>query len=261
MAKRRLDGARTILTGASSGIGYALALELARHRARSVVVARREDRLHQLAEAIRSAGGEVELVVGDVTDPLVRRRLLEVAVNRYGGLDVLINNAGMGAFGPFDQATPERLRRVMEVNFFALAELTRAAVPLLKQGRKPIIVNISSVLGHRAVPGSSEYCASKFAVQGLSEALRVELRPYGIDLLVVCPGLTRTEFTANAIQPSAKPDWPAHPGVTPEYVARKTVQAVCAGQREIMPFAWGKVLCWLNWIAPSWVDRFLARFV
>jgi len=260
MSHRQLLGARAIVTGASSGIGRAIALELAREGTRLVVSARRTDRLAEVAEAIRAVGGEVEMVVGDVTDPAVRQGLVEAARNRYGGLDVLVNNAGMGAFGRFDSAEAERLRRVMDVNFFALAEMTRAAIPLLKQGNRPIVVNVSSVLGHRAVPRSSEYCASKFAVEGLSESLRVEFKPLGIDLLVVCPGLTQTEFTARSIDPGQKPGWPEHPGVPAEYVARKTVRAMRAGRRTIMPFAWGRFLCTLNAIAPSLVDRVLARY-
>ena len=93
----------------------------------------------------------------------------------YGGLDLLVNNAGIGAQGRFAEADPARLRQIMEVNFFAPAEMTRAALPLLKQGRRPMIVNIGSILGHRGIPGTSEYCASKFAVQGFSESLRAEL--------------------------------------------------------------------------------------
>lgn len=260
MTRRYLRGARAIVTGASSGIGYALAIALAREGARLVVVARREDRLVQLAEAIGAVNGGIEAVVGDITEPDTRQKALDAARARYGGLDVLVNNAGMGAFGLFEQASPDRLRRVMEVNFFALAEMTRSALPLLKQGNRPIVVNISSVLGHRAVPRSSEYCASKFAVEGLSEALRVELRQHGIDVLVVSPGLTRTEFTASAIQRSDKPAWPEHGGVPAEYVALKTVRAMRAGRRQIMPFAWGRLLCVVNRVAPSLVDRVLARY-
>ncbi len=260
MSRRTLKGARAIVTGASSGIGHALALELARAGARLIVTARRADRLARLAEAIVALGAEVRSVVGDVTEPDTRERVVEAARSAYGGLDVLVNNAGMGAFGRFEHAGAQRLFRVMNVNFFALAEMTRTALPLLKLGEKPIIVNISSVLGHRAVPRSLEYCASKFAVQGLSESLRVELMPLGIDVLVVCPGLTQTEFTAHSLDAANKPAWPSHPGVPAEYVARKTVRAMRAGRREIMPFAWGKALVWISRVAPSLVDRYLARF-
>lgn len=260
MSKRQLSRSRVIVTGASSGIGHALALELAREGARLVVGARRADRLAQLAGAIGDVKGQVRTVVGDVTDPATRQRLIDVALAAYGGLDVLVNNAGIGAFGRFESADGDRLRRIMEVNFFALAEMTRQALPILKQGTNPLIVNISSVLGHRAVPRSLEYCASKFAVEGFSQSLRVELMPYGIDVLVVCPGQTQTEFTANSIDRTNKPDWPEHPGVPAQYVARKTVRAMRSGRREIMPFAWGRFLCWMNRIAPSLVDRYLARY-
>jgi len=248
------------VTGASSGIGRALAIELARNGVRLVVVARRADRLAALADEIQSIGGVVRTLAADVTDPAARQQAVDAAVSAYGGLDLLVNNAGIGAFGRFEQSDPERLRRVMEVNFFAPVELTRVALPELKRGTKPMVVNISSVLGHRAVPRSAEYCASKFAVQGFSESVRVELRRHGIDVLVVCPGLTRTEFTASAMSRGNKPDWPAHAGVSAEYVARRTVRAICAGKREIMPFAWGRVLRLMNHLAPSLVDRILARY-
>ena len=88
----------------------------------------------------------------------------------------------------------------------------------------------------------------------------MELIPQGIDVLVVCPGLTQTEFTANSIDRTNKPDWPEHPGLPPRYVARKTVRAMQSGRREIMPFAWGRLLCWMNRVAPSLVDRYLARY-
>jgi short-subunit dehydrogenase len=260
MSTRTLAGSRAIVTGASSGIGRALAMELAREGVRLVVVARRADRLAALADEIQSAGGAVKTLAADVTEPAARQRAVDTAVSAYGGLDILVNNAGIGAFGRFEQADPERLRRVMEVNFFALVELTRVALPELKRGTKPIVVNISSVLGHRAVPRSAEYCASKFAVQGFSEAIRVELRRHGIDVLVVCPGLTQTEFTKSATSRGDKPDWPQHAGVSTEYVARRTARAIRAGKREIMPFAWGRVLRFANQIAPSLVDRILARY-
>src|SRR4029079_8217356 len=118
--------------------------------------------------------------------------------------DLLINNAGVGALGRFEEAGAERLRRIMEVNFFALVEMARLAIPALQQGRRPLIVNISSILGHRAVPRSSEYCASKFAVQGFSESLRAELTRLKIGVLVVSPGTTATEFFDHAVESLGK---------------------------------------------------------
>lgn len=260
MPKREIRGCRAIVTGASSGIGRALSLELARQGASLVLLARREDRLRQLADEIRRDGGCVETIVGDVTDSVARREAIEAARMRLGGLDALVNNAGVGAMGMFEKADPDRLRRVMDVNFFALVEMTRLALPLLKQGKNPILVNVSSILGHRGVPYSTEYCASKFAVQGFSEALRAELARDGVDVLVVSPGTTKTEFFDSVLEKTDEPRWPTHGAVPAEYVARKTVQAMRSGRHEIIPFGWGKVLCLLNRLAPGLMDRVMARY-
>ena len=124
MARRTIRGSRGILTGASSGIGRALAAELVREGARLVVVARRSEHLERLAAELTEAPGQLEIVTGDVTLPDTRTAVVERAQTDFGGLDLLINNAGIGAMGPFVEATPERLRRVMEINFFAAAEMT-----------------------------------------------------------------------------------------------------------------------------------------
>ncbi len=259
--KRELRHRRAIVTGASSGIGREVALELARHGVGIVAVARREDRLLALAQQVADLGGTVETVVGDVSDPSTRQRAIDAAQNKLGGLDILVNNAGVGAMGLFDDATPERLRRVMEVNFFSLVELTRSALPLLKLGVKPIVVNVSSILGHRGVPHSSEYCASKFAVQGFSESIRAEFAQLGIDVLVVSPGTTETEFFEKVIERTAEPHWPDHRPVTAAEVARQVVRAIRTGRHEIIPYRWGKVLCWLNRLSPRLVDRMMERYV
>ena len=261
MSKRQIRGCRAIVTGASSGIGRAVSRELARQGAFLVLFARREDRLQQLREEIQQGGGRAEVVAGDVTDPEARKRAVDTARACFGGLDVLVNNAGIGALGLFEDSDPQRLRTVMEVNFFALAEMTRLALPLLMQGRDPILVNVSSILGHRGVPHNSEYCASKFAVQGFSEALRAELTRHRIDLLVVSPGTTETEFFDRVIARTGEPQWPAHGSVSAQYVARKIVRAIHLGRHEVIPFGLGKVLCLLNRLAPGFVDRVMARYV
>jgi len=248
------------VTGASSGIGRAIALELARQGAKTVCMARRNDRLEALSKEIESLRGSVALVAGDVTDPAARARCIASAQSCFGGLDMLVNNAGVGAIGPFETADPQRVRQVMEVNFFALVEMTRAALPLLKQGRRPIIVNISSILGRRGVPHNSEYAASKFAVQGFSESIRAEFFAAGIDVLVVSPGTTDTEFFDQVIESKGGPKWPDHTAVTAESVARATVRAIRRGSHEITPYLWGKVLVLLNRISPWLVDKLMARY-
>jgi short-subunit dehydrogenase len=256
--RRTIRSLRGILTGASSGIGRALAAELVREGARLVVVARRTERLEQLARELAGAPGQLEILAGDVTSTEVRSAAIERAKTAFGGLDLVVNNAGIGAIGNFVEATPERLRQVMEVNFFAAAELTRLAVPLLKAGQRPIVVNVSSVLGHRGVPGCAEYCASKFALQGLSESLRAELVAIGIDVLIVSPARTQTEFFEQAISNEAKP-WPKLRGTSSQRVARAIVRAIRKGKHEIVISAGGKLLVWTSRLFPRLMDWVLAR--
>lgn len=259
--KRKLHGCRAIVTGASSGIGRATSLELARNGVALVVVARREDRLRELTDQIVSIGGKAEAVVGDVTDPAVRQQVIDTARDKLGGLDILVNNAGVGAMGLFMDADPERARRLMEVNYFALVEMTRLAVPLLQSGNCPIIVNVSSILGHRGVPYSSEYAATKFAVQGFSESIRAEFTKLGIDVLVISPGTTETEFFDRVIERTADPKWPEHKPISAAEVARQMVRAIRKGKHEIIPYFWGRVLCRMNRLSPWLVDRLMSRYV
>ncbi len=261
MAKRKIAGSRAIVTGASSGIGEAIALELCRQGASVVVTARREERLAEVGKEAEALEGKLVWVAGDISEAGVREQVVERAVDEFGGLDFLVNNAGVGTLGRFEDAAPERLRQVMEVNFFALVEMTRIALPHLKQGRRPIIVNISSILGRRAVPHNSEYCASKFAVHGFSEAIRTELSAEGIDVLVVSPGTTETEFFDRVLDRTSEPGWPEHRPVTAAHVATRTVAAMRAGRREIVPYFWGKLLCGMNRVSPGLVDRVMRKYV
>ncbi len=260
MARRDIQGSRAIVTGASSGIGRALAIELARQGGKVVCMARREDRLQSLAKEVESMGGTVVCIAGDVTDAAARAKCLESAQSKFGGLDILVNNAGVGAIGPFASSDPQRVRRLMEVNFFALVEMTRSALPMLQQGRRPIIVNVSSILGRRGVPHNSEYAASKFAVHGFSESIRAEFASAGIGVLVVSPGTTDTEFFDRVLESKGGPKWPEHKAVTAEMVARATVRAIRRGSHEITPYLWGRVLVLMNRISPWFVDQLMARY-
>jgi short-subunit dehydrogenase len=260
MAKRRIEGSRALITGASSGIGRALAIELARHGAHVVLLARRQALLDEVADQIRRFGSQVAIVAGDVTDPAVRQAALHATSNSLGGLDMLINNAGVTAHGLFESAAPDRLRHIMELNFFAAAELIRITLPVLKKGNHPIVVNMGSILGHRAIPYNSEYCASKFALRGLSESLRAELSKHGIDLLVVSPGTTDTEFFHHALERREALPWTARSGASASQVAKATLRAIRRGRHEIIPHAAGRVLVYLNRVAPRLVDWWMERY-
>ena len=259
MARRSLQGSRVVITGASSGIGRELARALAREGAQLLLVARREERLRQLADELTGTGAQVEIVAGDVTDPELRQTICQRTSSAFGGLDVLVNNAGVGALGRFDEAMPERLRQMMEVNFFALVEMTRVALPLLVGGRNPLVVNVSSILGHRGIPLMTEYSASKFAVQGFSEALRAELAARGIDVLVASPGTTETEFFTSQVESPGTAPWSGRRGVPADVVARRIVNAMRRGQHEVIPSFEGRILVWLNRLSPRLVDAIMRR--
>ncbi len=197
--------------------------------------------------------------MGDITLPEVRQACLDRARLTLGGLDLLINNAGVGALGQFAEASPSRLRQIMEVNFFALAELTRVALPLLQAGKKPLVVNVGSILGHRALPRSSEYCASKFAVRGLTEALRVELAPLGIDVLLVSPATTETEFSDNLLERRGQPAFRAARGTAAAVVAQRTVRAMRRGQHELFPDLRSRLIHCGNRLAPRLMEWWIMR--
>ena len=260
MARRDLMDGRALVTGASSGIGQAMATELARCGVDLVLVARRAERLEQVVSQLSSCGRTVLPVVGDVTTPAVRHRALELARDQLGGLDLLVNNAGISAHGRFVDAADDRLRQIMEVNFFAAAQLMREALPLLQHGRQPMVVNVGSVLGHRGVPFTSDYCASKFALHGFSEAVRPELKRLGIDMLVIAPGTTRTELNDRLIEKTDERPWKEPRGVSADHVARAAVRAIRHGRREIVPSWSGWWLLALNRFFPSIVDRIVDRY-
>jgi short-subunit dehydrogenase len=261
MARRQLAGLRLLVTGASQGIGKALAEAAARRGAKVLAVARNAALLDAMKQRLASDGLSIETLIADVTSHEDRQRMVMVTHDRFGGLDVLINNAGIGATGHFVEASPDRLRRIMEVNFFGLTETTRAFLPLLRQGRTPAIVNISSIAGLRGIPARSEYSASKFAIEGFSEALRAELAKWDIDVIVICPGLTRTNFSENMIERKALMQVDHMRGMTAEAVADATLTALERGQVRKVLTLQGRLLAFVSRFFPRLADRIAARKV
>lgn len=270
MAKRSFAGKRVVLTGASSGIGWYVASKLVREGAYVIVSSRRDDRLQQLRQSFGNPRKRLIAVPGDIADGNHRQQLITTAIEQLGGLDIVINNAGVGAIGNFELATPERLRRIFEVDFFAAAELTRLALPHLHEGNQPAVCVVSSVLGHRAVPGKSEYCAAKFALRGWSESLRVELKPSGIDVITISPSTTRSEFFGSLIETkdqSTQPDGTQQSVASrsfgtqsAEQVANSILRAVRQRKRDLILSPGGKALVWLSSLAPQLMDSMLLRY-
>ena len=258
MARRKLEGLRVLVTGASQGIGRALCVLAAQKGCRVLAAARSQALLDELAAEVKAAGGILATVAADVTKPEDRTAMLAAAQQHFGGLDVLVNNAGIGATGHFMDSDPQILRTIFETNFFGLIETTRAFLPVLKAGNTPAIVNISSVIGKRALPGRSLYSASKFAVAGFSESIRAELAKDGIDVLVVSPGLTQTNFSKNMLEQKAKIQLDHLRGMTSEQVAEAILKSIAKGTTDVTLTFKGKLLVLVNRFFP-WIVDFFAR--
>jgi short-subunit dehydrogenase len=258
--RRSIAGSRILITGASQGIGKALAEAAARRGAKVLAAARSLELLQDIQKQV-PANAKLEIVQADITHSEDRRRIIQAACDRFGGLDILVNNAGVGATGHFVEAGPDRLRQIFEVNFFGLTEITRACLPLLKQGNRPAIVNISSIAGRRGIPARSEYSASKFAVEGFSEALRPELAKDGIDVIVVCPGLTQTNFSKNMLEQKALLQFDHLRGMSSEQVAEATLRAIERGSHQTTLTLKGKLLVLVSRFFPRLADRIAARKV
>jgi short-subunit dehydrogenase len=259
--RRHIEGSRILITGASQGIGLALAEEAARRGAKVLAVARNEKLLQELDARVHARKQSLFFVPGDITNSQDRQRMAEFCLSQLGGLDILVNNAGIGATGHFAEVSPDRLRKIMEVNFFGMTEMTRVFLPILKQGNRPAIVNVSSIAGKRGIPARSEYSASKFAVQGFSEALRAELAKDGVDVLVVCPGLTQTNFSQNMLEQKARMPMDHMRGMTAEKVAHAILRSIEKGHHEVCLTAQGRLIVFMSRFFPRWADRIAVRRV
>jgi short-subunit dehydrogenase len=252
------------VTGASSGLGRALAEQLVRAGARVLLTGRSDERLHAVADHLIAEGAEPTQIVTEPADLTVdreRRRLFQRAGAHFDALDLVVNNAGVGAAGQFESHNLDVLRRVFEINVFAMAEVCRAALPFLARGQKPALVNMGSIVARRGLPGRTEYSASKFAVAGFTEALRVEWRRFGIHVLQVNPGFTDTPFDRNAVVNTARYSVARHRVMTADAVAAATLRAILQRKREITLTPQGRLLIWVNRLAPGFVDWGFGRWL
>jgi NADP-dependent 3-hydroxy acid dehydrogenase YdfG len=199
-----LEGRVAAITGASSGIGEATALALARAGAAVAVGARRRDRLDSLVERIQSQGGRALAIEVDVADEGQARSFVESAHQELGGLDVLVNNAGLMLLGQVEGASTEDWRRMVDVNVYGLLYCTHAALPLMRAAGRGDIVNVSSTAGRRASAGAAVYNLTKFGVTGFSEALRQEGLHSDIRVTVVEPGMVDTELQGHNKDPAVR---------------------------------------------------------
>jgi uncharacterized protein len=227
-----LTGKNVVITGASSGIGRATALEMARRGANLVLGARRIERLDEVAAQCRALGVRALAVTADVTQPEDCRRLIDSA----GEVDVLVNNAGFAILGPFAEASLADLREMMNTNYFGAVHCTQAVLPRMLARGSGTIVNVSSIIGLMGVAGMTGYAATKFALVGFSEGLRDEVLGRGVKVALVFPGTTETEFFVRAEKGKMPGASRLMPAVKPERVARAVCDAAEDGRyRRILP--------------------------
>jgi NAD(P)-dependent dehydrogenase (short-subunit alcohol dehydrogenase family) len=245
-----LKDKRVLISGASGGLGRALAVELGRRGARLILLARSRQGLGETEALARQAGApDVMLLRGDVSKAAVKN-LVARALRDEGGLDVLVNNAGVHAFAPVADLPEALLREALEVNLLGPLRLTQAALPSLRRS-KGLVVNIGSTLGYRAIPNASAYCASKGALARFSESLRDEEAKRGVRVLHASPGVVLTGLRDNALRHNAD--------VTPQGSlpyprgAEETAVEICdamqKGRRELISAAW-PVKLWAKVLAP-----------
>lgn len=249
-----------IITGASSGIGAACARAFAGAGLRVVLVARRADRLDEVVAAIRAAGGDASAVVADVTDEAAMDRVVADAVEAYGGVDVMVCNAGVGWNGRLDETPTDVMRQLMEVNFFGTFYAARAAVRHFRAARRGHLFIVSSIVGRRALARGGAYAATKFAQVGLGEAARAELRGSGVHVTLVHPVSTDTEFRdamARDFGQAVRGSGPRQPA---EVVARAMTRCLRRPRADLYPFRGSRVVGVLGALAPGLVDRLAARF-
>ncbi|MCR5886699.1 SDR family oxidoreductase [Hymenobacter sp. J193] len=253
-----MKGKVVLITGGTSGIGRACAVVFGRAGAKVVVTGRNEERLRETADELRSLGIEHRTVQADVGSEADSERAVAEAVAAFGGLDVLLNNAGISMRAMFQDADLDVIRQLMQTNFFGTVYTTKFALPYILEA-KGSIVGVSSIAGYRGLPGRTGYSASKFAMQGFLEALRTELLPQGVHVLVACPGFTASNIrnVALAADGSQQGESPLDEGsiMSSEEVARHLLRAVQQRRRDLVLTSQGKLTVWVNKLWPGLADK------
>ena len=252
-----LSGKTVLVTGASSGIGRALAVRFARQGAELILTGRRREALEQTAVAVR--GGRI--VEADLADSVSLGRLCDRILETTPTIDILVHNAGVGIFAPAFTTTREGASRLMALNFLAPLELTRRLLPIVPRGGT--IVTVSSIAGKVPLPGMAVYCASKYALNAYADVLRMETRERGIHVMSVCPGYVATPFASNILEGRVEKRLPVRHrfALTPEQCARAIVAGVLRRKRTVLVPKIGWLLVLASRLFPATLDRLMMRLM
>jgi hypothetical protein len=255
----KIDGAVVVLTGASRGIGRSTAVGLARKGAIPVLVARQSNALVETLAEVRDLSPQGLAIPTDITKRDAVVSMIGKTVGRFGRVDVLINNAGRGAFGPFLEVAPDRLEQAMQLNFWGAIFCIHAVLPQMLAQRSGLILNVGAIDGKFGLAGDTVGVSTKFALVGLSEALHLELKPHGVKVALVNPGAVDTE--------AFQADFAAAPGMTrwtaasPERVARAIIRAVETEPAEVMVPSYLNLAVYLRHFAPALFRWLAARVI
>ena len=262
MSRRTFSGRTVLVTGAGGGLGRAIALRFA--QAGACIVAADKDAMgiESLRIEIEGRGGQCLALPCDVTDADACARAVAAGVERFGGLDVLVNNAGMSQRSGFATTDLAVIRRVMDVNFYGAVHCTKAALPHLLAARG-LVVAVSSVAGYTPLIARTGYAASKHAMHGFFESLRTELAPRGVDVMMVCPSFVATHIDRNALggdgQPVRHAQLTTGTPLSADAVAERILSGAARGRRLLLVGRTARLAWWASRISPALYERLMAR--
>jgi short-subunit dehydrogenase len=257
-----------LITGASSGIGAACVAVFANAGYDIVLAARRLDKLNESVEKFKRQFPQQKFIAVecDVTSDSAVKKLFQIITQEFGFLCVLVNNAGYGVYGSVDETPVESFRQNMDTNYLGVIRCTQNALPLLRGAFSkfdkrpyPAIIMVSSIVGRRSMPKLASYCASKFALEALSESLRLELWDEKISVSVINPGVTKTEFAGSAKGQRPAAFLSAESAMPSKTVAEKILRAVKHPTRNVYLTLAGKAGIVLQWLSPRLFDRILLK--
>ena len=251
-----------VITGGSSGIGAALARKFSSKDYRVVLAARDNQKLESVRKKLVLHGSEVLSVICDVSKEQDCKRLIDESINRFGQIDVLINNAGISMRALFSEVNIDVMRKVMAVNFWGTVYCTKFAFPYLLKSQGSL-VGISSIAGKKGLPGRTGYSASKFAMEGFLETIRTENLKKNLHVLVACPGFTATNIRLNALSGSGSPQAESpreeESMMKPDEVAMHIYNAIKSRKRDLVLTRSGKMTVWLNKFFPALMDKLVYK--
>ncbi len=260
---KKLKDQVVVITGASEGIGKAYADDFAKAGAKLVLAARRKEKLEETAKELKEKYNiETLAVVTDVSKEHDCINLIEQALEHFGHVDILINNAGTATYEFFHKENVDNLKRIMDINYWGMVYCTHAVLPSMISRGSGKIINISSVAGKIGTPAMANYAATKHAMNGFSDALRAEVAKYGIQVNVICPTSTKTSIVMNSANNSAvKFDPKNYPGMTPERVSKETMNAILDNKPEHVIGFLENIGIAINKISPATVNNTLKHTI